>query len=404
MSRINEQNEPLKKDYERVILPTYAPADFVIKKAQGSQVWDQNDKNYIDLGGGIAVNCLGHSNPDLLSVLHSQGKRIWHTSNFFISEPAIKLANNLTDLTFANKVFFSNSGSEANEAAIKIARRFFYNNNINKTEILSFSNSFHGRSLLNIALGGSDTFKEGFGPLPELILQANFNDLKSVKKVISNKTAAIIVEPIQGESGIHPASKSFLQGLREICNKKEVILIFDEVQSGVGRTGNLYAYMKYGIKPDILTSAKGLAGGLPIGATLVSNKFSGVLEPGNHGSTFGGNPLVCAVANKVIEIVKDPKLLREVIKKEKKLVNGLKKISLKYGSFKEIRSSGLWIGCDLRKAEEVKTLIELCYEEGLITVSAGNSTLRMAPALNITDEEIKEALKRLEKALGKFKD
>ena len=169
----------------------------------------------------------------------------------FISEPAIKLANNLTDLTFANKVFFSNSGSEANETAIKIARRFFYNNNINKTEILSFSNSFHGRSLLNIALGGSDTFKEGFGPLPELILQANFNDLKSVKKVISNKTAAIIVEPIQGESGIHPASKPFLQGLREICNKKEVILIFDEVQSGVGRTGNLYAYMKYGIKQII---------------------------------------------------------------------------------------------------------------------------------------------------------
>ena len=162
--------------------------------------------------------------------------------------------------------------------------------------------------------------------------------------------------------------------------------------------------MKYGIKPDILTSAKGLAGGLPIGATLVSNKFSGVLEPGSHGSTLGGNPLVCAVANKVIEIVKAPKLLREVIKKEKKLVNGLKKMSLKYGSFKDIRSSGLWIGCDLRKAEQVKTLIELCYEEGLIAVSAGNSTLRMAPALNITDEEIKEALKRLEKALGKFKD
>ena len=402
MSKDKNKNAILKKDYERVIIPTYAPANFVPKKALGSEVWDQNNKHYIDLGGGIAVNCLGHSNPDLLSVLHDQSKKIWHTSNFFINKPAIELAKSLTDSTFADKVFFSNSGSEANETAIKIARRFYFKTNIKKTEIVSFTNSFHGRSLLNIALGDSETFKEGFGPLPELILKAKFNDLSSVKEIISKNTAAIIIEPIQGESGIQPATKSFLKGLKEICNKHSVLLIFDEIQSGIGRTGSLYAYMQYGVIPDILTTAKGLGGGLPIGATLVTNKLAESLETGTHGSTFGGNPLVCAVANKVLEKVNNPELLEKIIRKEKILVNGLEKISSKYKCFSEIRSAGLWIGCDLKRVGEVRTLLDFCYKEGVIAVSAGTSTLRIAPALNIAEEEITTALERLEKAINKF--
>ena len=305
-------------------------------------------------------------------------------------------------MTFADKVFFCNSGSEANEAAIKIARRFHYLKNDSKDEIISFTNSFHGRSLLNITLGGSAKHKEGFGPFPESIFQAHFNDLKSVEKNISKKTAAIIVEPIQGESGIQPAKKSFLQGLRELCDRNGIVLIFDEVQSGLGRTSHLFAYMKYGVTPDILTTAKGLGGGLPIGATLVKNSYAQALDVGSHGSTFGGNPLVCAVAIKVLELISQPTLLGAIAEKEEILVNGLMDLSLKYHSFDAIRSAGLWIGCDLKRKQEVNTLIDCCYAEGLIVISAGPSTLRLAPALNISKEDLKESLIRLEKALAKF--
>ena len=398
----NDKNKALKATYKRVMVPNYSPTGFIPERAKGSYVWDKNDKHYIDLGGGIAVNCLGHSNPDLLKALSIQSKKIWHVSNYLANESATELAKSLTDLTFADKVFFCNSGSEANEAAIKIARRFHYLKNDSKDEIISFTNSFHGRSLLNITLGGSAKHKEGFGPFPESIFQAHFNDLKSVEKNISKKTAAIIVEPIQGESGIQPAKKSFLQGLRELCDSNGIVLIFDEVQSGLGRTGHLFAYMKYGVNPDILTTAKGLGGGLPIGATLVKNNYAQALDVGSHGSTFGGNPLVCAVAIKVLELISQPTLLGEIAEKEEILVNGLMDLSSKYHSFDAIRSAGLWIGCDLKRKQEVNTLIDLCYAEGLIVISAGSSTLRLAPALNIPKEDLKESLIRLEKALAKF--
>ena len=398
----NDKNKSLKEKYKKVMVPNYAPADFIPNKAIGSHVWDQNNKKYIDLGGGIAVNCLGHSNPELLKVLENQAKKIWHISNYLANTPSIELAESLTNLTFANKVFFSNSGSEANEAAIKIARRFHYENNDNKSEIISFSGSFHGRSILNLALGGSEDFKKGFGPFPESILQAEFNDLPSLEQKITKRTAAIIVEPVQGESGIRPAKKSFLEGLREICDQNKIVLIFDEVQSGMGRTGHLFSYMKYKIVPDILTTAKGLGGGLPIGATLVKDNMAETLEVGSHGSTFGGNPLVSAVANKVLNIVKSPSLLKEVIKKEEILVKGLEDLSSEYDSFSDIRSAGLWIGCDLKRKQQINSLLNICYEEGLIAISAGHSTLRLAPALNISEQDIKEGLNRLGKALSKF--
>jgi acetylornithine/N-succinyldiaminopimelate aminotransferase len=382
------------------MLPNYAPADFIPEKASGSSVWDKNNKKFIDFGGGIAVNSLGHSHPKLVSALNEQSKKLWHLSNYISNEPAINLAKQLTDLTFADKVYFSNSGSEANEAAIKMARRYHHEKGNDRDEIIAFNNSFHGRSLLNISLGASDNHRKGFGPFPAGIRHATYNDLSSVKALITAKTAAIIIEPVQGEAGVVPAKQEFLLGVRDLCTQNGVLLIMDEVQSGVGRMGNLFGYMAFGIEPDILTSAKGLGGGIPIGATLTKNDIASSMSVGSHGSTFGGNPMACAVADKVIEIVSNPNFLQEVKEKETLLVNKLEGVSKKHQAFREIRSSGLWIGCELNNNGEVNELLDRCYESGLIAVSAGTSTLRFAPALNISEDEISEGIERLEDALS----
>ena len=400
MNDSTDKNKKLRDLYEQVMLPNYAPADFIPEKASGSSVWDKNNKKFIDFGGGIAVNSLGHSHPKLVSALNEQSKKLWHLSNYISNEPAINLAKQLTDLTFADKVYFSNSGSEANEAAIKMARRYHHEKGNGRDEIIAFNNSFHGRSLLNISLGASDNHRKGFGPFPSGIRHATYNDLSSVKELISAKTAAIIIEPVQGEAGVVPAKQEFLLGVRDLCTQNGVLLIMDEVQSGVGRMGNLFGYMAFGIEPDILTSAKGLGGGIPIGATLTKNDIASSMSVGSHGSTFGGNPMACAVADKVIEIVSNPNFLQEVKEKETLLVNKLEGVSKKHQAFREIRSSGLWIGCELNNNGEVNELLDRCYESGLIAVSAGTSTLRFAPALNISEDEISEGIERLEDALS----
>jgi len=400
MNNNTDKNKKLRDLYEKVMLPNYAPADFIPEKASGSSVWDKNNKKFIDFGGGIAVNSLGHSHPKLVSALNEQSKKIWHLSNYISNEPAIDLAKQLTDLTFADKVYFSNSGSEANEAAIKMARRYHHEKGNGRDEIIAFNNSFHGRSLLNISLGASDNHRKGFGPFPSGIRHATYNDLSSVKELISAKTAAIIIEPVQGEAGVVPAKQEFLLGVRDLCTQNGVLLIMDEVQSGVGRMGHLFGYMAFGIEPDILTSAKGLGGGIPIGATLTKNDIASSMSVGSHGSTFGGNPMACAVADKVIEIVSNPNFLQEVKEKETLLVNKLEGVSKKHQAFREIRSSGLWIGCELNNNGEVNELLDRCYESGLIAVSAGTSTLRFAPALNISEDEISEGIERLEDALS----
>jgi len=369
-------------------------------KASGSSVWDKNNKKFIDFGGGIAVNSLGHSHPELVLALNEQSKKLWHLSNYISNEPAINLAKQLTDLTFADKIYFSNSGSEANEAAIKMARRYHHEKGSIRNEIIAFNNSFHGRSLLNISLGASDNHRKGFGPFPTGIRHANYNSLSSVEALITDKTAAIIIEPVQGEAGVVPAKQEFLLGIRDLCTQNGVLLIMDEVQSGVGRMGHLFGYMAFGIEPDILTSAKGLGGGIPIGATLTKNEIASSMDVGSHGSTFGGNPMACAVANKVIEIVSNPIFLEGVKKKESLLMDKLKGASKEHQAFQEIRSSGLWIGCELNNNGEVNKLLDKCYESGLIAVSAGPSTLRFAPALNISEDEISEGIKRLEEALS----
>ena len=393
----NSKNIELRGEYDNVMLPNYSPANFVPKKAEGSLVWDQDDKEYIDFGGGIAVNSLGHSHPSLIKALTDQSKKIWHLSNYLTNEPAIKLANKLTELTFAENVFFSNSGSEANEAAIKIARKYHSSRNENRNEIVSFQNSFHGRSLLNISLGSSEMHRNGFEPLMPGIKHGVFNDLSGLDELITEQTAAVILEPVQGEAGVFKATNDFMTKLNEVSSKKGALLIIDEVQSGVGRMGSLYGYMNYNIQPDIVTSAKGLGGGIPIGATLTTRIIGESMQPGTHGSTFGGNPIACAVAHEVLNIVSDEEFLNEVSEKEKLFLNLLSELK-NHGVFSDIRSAGLWIGCDLveKSANEV---LDKAYEQGLILVSAGSNCLRLAPALNISNSEIEKGVEILKQVL-----
>ena len=393
----NSKNIELRGEYDKVMLPNYSPANFVPKKAEGSLVWDQDDKEYIDFGGGIAVNSLGHSHPSLIKALTDQSKKIWHLSNYLTNEPAIKLANKLTELTFAENVFFSNSGSEANEAAIKIARKYHSSRNENRNEIVSFQNSFHGRSLLNISLGSSEMHRNGFEPLMPGIKHGVFNDSSGLDELITEQTAAVILEPVQGEAGVFKATNDFMTKLNEVSSKKGALLIIDEVQSGVGRMGSLYGYMNYNIQPDIVTSAKGLGGGIPIGATLTTRIIGESMQPGTHGSTFGGNPIACAVAHEVLNIVSDEEFLNEVSEKEKLFLNLLSELK-NHGVFSDIRSAGLWIGCDLveKSANEV---LDKAYEQGLILVSAGSNCLRLAPALNISNSEIEKGVEILKQVL-----
>jgi len=393
----NSKNIKLRGEYDSVMLPNYSPANFVPKKAEGSLVWDQDDKEYIDFGGGIAVNSLGHSHPSLIKALTDQSKKIWHLSNYLTNEPAIKLANKLTELTFAENVFFSNSGSEANEAAIKIARKYHSSRNENRNEIVSFQNSFHGRSLLNISLGSSEMHRNGFEPLMPGIKHGVFNDSSGLDELITEQTAAVILEPVQGEAGVFKATNDFMTKLNEVTSKKGALLIIDEVQSGVGRMGSLYGYMNYNIQPDIVTSAKGLGGGIPIGATLTTRIIGESMQPGTHGSTFGGNPIACAVAHEVLNIVSDEEFLNEVSEKEKLFLNLLSELK-NHGVFSDIRSAGLWIGCDLveKSANEV---LDKAYEQGLILVSAGSNCLRLAPALNISNSEIEKGVEILKQVL-----
>lgn len=393
----NSKNNELRGIYDKVMLPNYSPANFIPKEARGSRIWDQDNKEYIDFGGGIAVNSLGHSHPDLIKALSEQSKKFWHLSNYLSNEPAINLAKKLTDLTFAENVFLSNSGTEANEAAIKIARKFHSSKNNQRNEIVSFQNSFHGRSLLNISLGSSEMHRSGFEPLMPGIKHGEFNNVSNLGSLITKKTAAVIVEPVQGEAGVYTASKEFLKELREECTKQGALLIIDEVQSGIGRMGSLYGYMQYDIKPDIVTSAKGLGGGIPIGATLTTKVIGECMQPGTHGSTFGGNPMSCAVANEVVSIVSEKDFLNDVLEKEQLFLDLLSEFKTK-GIFSEVRSAGLWIGCDLidKTANEV---LDQAYDAGLIMVSAGSSCLRLAPALNITNEEIEQGINLLKEVL-----
>ncbi|WP_273431370.1 aspartate aminotransferase family protein [Chitinibacter tainanensis] len=394
-----------RSDFDQYMVPNYAPAEFVPVRGAGSRVWDQAGREYLDLAGGIAVNSLGHCHPVLVKALTEQANKLWHVSNVYTNEPALALAQQLVASTFAEKVFFCNSGAEANEAALKLARRAAIERfGEKKHKVLSALNSFHGRTFFTVTVGGQPKYSDGFGPKPEGIAYFEYNNLDSVKALIDDDTACVILEPIQGEGGVLPADPAFLQGVRELCNQHNAFLIFDEVQSGMGRTGSLFAYQEYGVVPDILSSAKSLGGGFPIGAMLTTADIAKHLVAGTHGTTYGGNPLACAVAGAVLAEINTPAVLEGVKTKHQQLKAGVEAINAKYPLFKEVRGMGLLLGCVLADGykDRAKEVLNAAVKEGLMVLMAGPNVVRFAPSLVISDEEIATALSRFEAAIAKL--
>lgn len=393
-----------RENFDEWMMPVYAPAPFIPVRGEGSRLWDQNDKEYIDFAGGIAVNALGHAHPALCKALSEQASRFWHTGNGYTNEPVLRLAKRLIDATFAEKVFFCNSGAEANEAALKLARKYAHDKSGGeKSEIIAFQNAFHGRTLFTVTVGGQPKYSCDYAPLPQDITHLPYNDIAAVKAAISDRTCAVIVEPIIGEGGVMPADPAFLQALRELCDQHDAALIFDEVQTGAGRTGTLYAYQHYNVVPDILTSAKGLGGGFPIGAMLAKEAWAQVFQPGTHGTTFGGNPLAATVANTVLAQL-DDQLLAGVARRHDLIVEKLNALNARYDLFSAVRGMGLLIGAELAShlRGQAKTLTNLAAEEGLIALIAGPDVLRFAPALNIPLADIEDAFVRLERAVARL--
>lgn len=395
-----------RENFDEWMMPVYAPAPFIPVRGEGSRLWDQQGKEYIDFAGGIAVNALGHAHPALREALNDQASKFWHTGNGYTNEPVLRLAKKLIDATFAERIFFCNSGTEANEAALKLARKYAHDRfGSQKSGIVAFKNAFHGRTLFTVSAGGQPAYSQDFAPLPPDIRHAVYNDLDSASQLIDDTTCAVIVEPVQGEGGVVPATNTFLQGLRELCDRHNALLIFDEVQTGVGRTGELYAYMHYGVTPDLLTTAKALGGGFPIGALLATEHCASVMTVGTHGTTYGGNPLATAVAGKLLEIVNTPEVLNGVKQRHDWFVERINAINERFGLFSEIRGLGLLIGCVLNAefAGKAKLISQEAAVAGVMVLIAGANVVRFAPALNVSEEEVATGLDRFALACERIK-
>ena len=390
--------------FDQVMVPNYAPASVIPVRGEGSRVWDQQGNEYIDFAGGIAVTCLGHCHPALVGALQEQSQKLWHLSNVMTNEPALRLAKKLTDATFADQVYYANSGAEANEAALKLARRWALDNHgEQKSQIISFQKGFHGRTFFTVTVGGQAAYSDGFGPKPGDIVHAEYNNLDSLRELISDNTCAVMMEPLQGEGGIVPPTQEFVEGVRALCDQHNALLIFDEVQTGVGRTGHLYAYMGLGVTPDILTTAKALGGGFPIGAMLTTKAIGDHLKIGTHGSTYGGNPLACAVAEAAFDTVNQPEVLEGVQARYQRYVEGLNAINEKYSVFSEIRGQGLLIGAALNEQYKgrARDFLLASMAENLMVLVAGADVVRFAPSLVILEQDIDEGLQRFERAVAK---
>ncbi len=390
--------------FDDIMVPNYAPSSVIPVRGQGSRVWDQQDREYIDFAGGIAVNCLGHCHPALVNALQTQGQQLWHLSNVMTNEPALRLAKKLVDNTFADKVYFANSGAEANEAALKLARRWALDvHGADKSEIIAFHQGFHGRTFFTVTVGGQACYSDGFGPKPGDIFHAEYNNLDSVKALISDKTCAVMIEPLQGEGGIISPTDEFMQGVRQLCDQHNALLIFDEIQTGIGRTGDLYAYMGLNVTPDILTSAKALGGGFPIAAMLTRTDIAKHLAIGTHGSTYGGNPLACAVGEAAFDTVNTAEVLEGVKNKAQLYIKGLTQINEQYKIFSEIRGKGLLIGAELTAEYQgkAKDFLVAAMAEGLMILVAGPNVIRFAPSLIIPDQDITAGLALFEQAVAK---
>ena len=389
--------------YFDLMVPNYAPADFVPVRGQGARVWTADGRELIDLGGGIAVNSLGHCHPELIAALTEQAGKLWHVSNVVTNAPALALAEKLCTETFAERAFFCNSGAEANEAALKLARRYAsLKHGEQKHEIVSFSNSFHGRTLFTVSVGGQPKYSEHFGPLPGGIRHLPYNDIAAAEAAIGPQTCAVIVEPLQGEGGVMPADPAFLAALRAACNQHDALLVFDEVQSGVGRTGSLYAYMQTKVTPDVLSTAKGLGGGFPIGAMLTTAEIAAYLPAGTHGTTFGGNPLGCAVAKRVLDIITEPDFLQGVQQRGLAMRAALQDMAAHHGVFEGVRGSGLLLGAVTTEPWRGRAgeIVKAGQAAGVWCLVAGPDVVRFAPPLNIDEAELQEGLARLDSALS----
>jgi acetylornithine/N-succinyldiaminopimelate aminotransferase len=394
--------------FDALMVPCYSPAPFVPVRGEGSRVWDQEGRMYVDFAAGVAVTSLGHCHPAIVRALEEQARKLWHVSNWFTNEPALRLAQRLVEHTFAERVFFCNSGAEANEAALKLARRWAHDRfGAHKVRVISTLNAFHGRTLLTVTAGGQAKYSQGFGPNPAGITHIPYNDVAALEAAFRDEggddVCAVILEPLQGEGGMTPGTPEFLQAARRLTKAHDALLILDEVQSGMGRTGALFSYMQKGVIPDILTSAKGLGGGFPIGAMLTTSDVASVFTPGVHGTTYGGNPLACAVAGAVFDVVNTTEVLDGVRARHALFMEGLKAINARRRVFRDLRGEGVWLGCELdeRYAGKAPDVLRAASDEGLLVLMAGPNVVRIAPSLVISLDEILEGLARLEKALGR---
>ena len=394
--------------FDQVMVPIYAPAQFIPVRGEGSRIWDQDGRMYIDFAAGVAVTSLGHCHPALIRALEQQAHTLWHVSNWFTNEPALRLAQRLVDHTFADRVFFGNSGAEANEAALKLARRYANDRfGPHKYRVIAAQNAFHGRTLFTVTAGGQPKYSSGFGPSPPGFTHIPYNDVAALEAAFRDEggddICAVILEPMQGEGGMTPGTPAFLQAARRLCSAHGALLILDEIQSGMGRTGALFSYMQKGIVPDILTSAKGLGGGFPIGAMLTTDEIASVFSVGVHGTTYGGNPLACAVAGAVLDVINTTEVLDGVKARHALFMEGLKAINARRHVFRDLRGEGVWLGCELDEPWRGKAfdVMKAAGDAGLIILMAGPDVVRLAPSLVISLDEILEGLARLEAALNR---
>lgn len=384
------------------LLPVHKRFDVAFSHGEGVYLFDNEGKKYLDFGAGIAVNALGHCHPKMVEAITNQAKKLWHVSNIYNVNELNNYADKLVGATFADYVFFCNSGAESLECTIKMIRRHFYvKNQPQKNRIITFTGAFHGRTLGTISAAAKKKYIEGFEPIVPGFDNVEFGNIEAVKKAIDENTAAILIEPIQGEEGIRVCDKKFIQELRKICNEKDLLLAFDEVQCGMGRTGYLFAYEYYGVKPDIIATAKAIAGGFPLGACLATTNAASGMTLGVHGTTYGGNPLAMAVANSVLDVILEKDFLENVKKTGAELKEELENLQKKFpDKIQEVRGVGLMLGIKINQKIENSEIVKKFIENGLLTIPAGENVIRILPPLTITHENVKEAVEKIERSLA----